>query len=70
MAEPGSGAAMLAATKKALRPVTAGAKPEDREPIKVRLATSLRRHISQATYAQHIRFLRRIFAFGPICQSK
>lgn len=31
-----SGAAMLAATKKALRPVISGAKSEDREPIKVR----------------------------------
>jgi hypothetical protein len=61
---------MLAATKKALRPVTAGVKPEDREPIKVRHTMHLRRHIKQVTYSGDIRFARRIFAFDPRYQAK
>lgn len=66
--EPESGAAVLAATKKALRPVTAGVKPEDREPIKVTDTTYLPCHIKQMTYEPDVRFARRIFVFGLTCQ--
>lgn len=67
--ESDSGAAMLAATKKALRPVAAGVKLEDREPIKVRYTTPLY-HVKRMTYSGGIRFARRIFAFDPRYQTK